>query len=270
MPLENLAEWLRCPNCADLLFATAPLTLGCSAGHRFDVNKRGYVTLVNAKSTTLGDTAEMLADRADLLHSGAYAPIVDALTELLPESPVRRVLDAGCGTGYYLNCILDRLPDAQALALDRSPAAVRMATRSRANVVGLVADTWEPWPIRDGVCDVMINVFAPRNPAEFARVTAQRGSLLVVVPRSNHLSELRAATDMLSVPEGKAAHVEHQLSTYFRKSETLQVQFTLALAPGQAHLLRQMGPSAHHHDNQHQPAPASVTVSVDVIRFVRL
>jgi 23S rRNA (guanine745-N1)-methyltransferase len=266
--MEQLAEWLRCPNCAEPLLPTAALTLGCSAGHRFDVNKRGYVTLVNSRNATVGDTAQMLTDRADLLRSGAYTPIVDALTQLLPsnaQSP--RVLDAGCGSGYYLGRILDQRPGAHALALDRSSAAVRMATRSRPNVVGLVADTWEPLPIRDGVCDVILNVFAPRNPAEFARVVAQDGSLLVVVPRSDHLSELRAATDMLAVPEGKATHVEQQLAGYFTRTGLLHVQYALALAHGQAELLRQMGPSAHHDNGKSGPTPASVTVSVDVIRF---
>jgi 23S rRNA (guanine745-N1)-methyltransferase len=267
MPMERLAEWLRCPNCAEPLFPTAALTLGCSAGHRFDVNKRGYITLVSSRNATAGDTAQMLADRADLLHSGAYAPIVDALTQLLPETQAPRVLDAGCGSGYYLSRVLDQRPHARALALDRSPAAVRMATRSRPNIVGLVADTWEPLPIRDGTCDVILNVFAPRNPAEFARVVARDGSLLVVVPRPDHLSELRAATDMLSVPEGKAVHVEQQLSGYFSQRDVLHVQYGLALAHGQAELLRQMGPSAHHDNTRRGPAPSSVTVSVDVIRF---
>jgi 23S rRNA (guanine745-N1)-methyltransferase len=267
MSMERLAEWLRCPNCAEPLLATAALTLGCSAGHRFDVNKRGYVTLVNSRNATVGDTAQMLADRAELLHSGAYLPIVDALAQLLPDTPAPRVLDAGCGSGYYLGQVLDHRPDGQALALDRSPAAVRMATRSRPSVVGLVADTWEPLPIRDGVCDVILNVFAPRNPAEFARVLAQDGALLVVVPRSNHLSELRAATDMLSVPDGKASHVEQQLAAYFRLSGILHVQYALALAHGQAELLRQMGPSAHHDNAANSPAPSNVTISVDVIRF---
>lgn len=270
MPMERLAEWLRCPNCTEPLVPTAPLTLGCSAGHRFDVNKRGYVTLVNSRSATVGDTAQMLADRADLLRSGAYAPIVDALTRLLPEAQAPRVLDAGCGSGYYLSRILERRPDAHALALDLSPTAVRMATRSSPNVAGLVADTWEPLPIRDGVCDLILNVFAPRNPDEFARVIAQDGSLLVVVPRSDHLSELRAATDMLSVPEGKAAHVEQQLSGHFTQRAVLHVQYGLELADGQAELLRQMGPSAHHDNTRNGQTPTRVTVSVDVMRFARL
>jgi len=170
MALEQLASWLRCPNCFQPLAPTAALTIGCDSGHRFDVNKRGYVTLVDAKSTTGGDTAEMLTDRAEFLDSGAYSPIAQAVVRLLAGRRSARVLDAGCGTGYYLRQVLSHLPEARGLALDRASAAVRLATRSSERINGLVADTWQALPVRDGVSDVVLNIFSPRNPPEFQRV----------------------------------------------------------------------------------------------------
>lgn len=268
--LEPLAEWLRCPNCFKDLSPTAALTLGCANGHRFDVNKRGYATLVNERSTTSGDTLEMLTDRASLLGSGAYAPIADALVELVPTTDRLRVLDAGCGTGYYLGSVLDARRGSRGLAMDRSAAAVRIATRSRASIVGLVADTWQQLPIRDAVCDVVLNVFAPRNAAEFARVSRPDGALLVVVPRPDHLAELREETGMLTVPADKVQHVTEQLSGTFEPAGNTMVRYTLDLKPGHARLLQQMGPSAHHTSTDDSAALEAVTVSVDVIRFTRL
>jgi len=270
MALELLAQWLRCPNCFEPLSPTADLTIGCATGHRFDVNKRGYVTLVTTRNATSGDTLAMLNDRAALLGSGAYAPIVDALIGLLPEMEAPRVLDAGCGTGYYLARILEKRARSQGLALDRSPAAVRMATRAGSSIHGLVADTWEPLPIRDGVCDVILNVFAPRNASEFSRVLTDSGTMLVVVPRPEHLRELRVATDMLSIPAGKPAHVAEQLAGYFTQSGHASVTFTLPLVAGQAELLREMGPSAHHEKHEDASPPRAVSVAVDVLRFTRL
>jgi 23S rRNA (guanine745-N1)-methyltransferase len=270
MSLEQLARWLRCPNCGADLFPTAQLTIGCASGHRFDVNKRGYVTLVNTRGASTGDTAQMLNDRATVLNSGAYSPIVDALLALLPLDSGPRVLDAGCGTGYYLRRVLEASADATGLALDRSPVAVRIATRTDDRVSGLVADTWQPLPIRNAVSDVILNVFAPRNPAEFHRVLRAGGSLLVVVPKVGHLHELRQNTQMLTVPDGKLEHVEAQLAPLFRPSECIPVEFRLPLGSGHAELLREMGPSAFHELTPAQREPSAVTVSVDVVCFDRV
>jgi len=273
--LTRLAEWLRCPNCFAPLEPTGELTIGCALGHRFDVNKRGYVTLVNARSITSGDTAQMLDDRAALLGSGAYAPVVDALLGLLPRD-AERVVDAGCGTGYYLMQALQARTAASGLALDRSTAAVRLATRSSERISGLVADTWAPLPIRDATADVIFNIFAPRNPAEFQRILRPGGVVIVVVPRANHLEELREAVPMLSVPANKAEHLEQQLADRFRLEGHSSVVYPLSLAAGQAELLREMGPSAHHPFASESEAafarmtPQSATVSVDVLRFARL
>lgn len=270
MSLESLAQWLRCPNCGEDLVPTARLTLGCTSGHRFDVNKRGYVTLVSAYGVPAGDTAQMLADRATILNSGVYSPIVDALLALLPATRDLRILDAGCGTGYYLHQALRARAGATGLAFDRSPAAVRLAVRQDESVNGLVADTWQPFPVRDGVCDVIMNVFAPRNPTEFHRVLRADGSLLVVMPRAHHLHELRAATGMLSVPAGKVEHVAQQLAPLFAQRQRTPLEFTVPLDDGQAELLRDMGPSAFHGHGPAQRDLPAVTVAVDVMRFARV
>nr|WP_308468679.1 methyltransferase domain-containing protein [Glaciibacter superstes] len=234
---------------------------------------------MSTRSATAGDTAQMLADRAALLDSGAYAPVVDALLDALPRD-TSRIVDAGCGTGYYLARALESRTAASGLALDRSAAGVRLAMRSSDRVSGLVADTWEPLPIRDSIADVVLNVFAPRNPGEFNRILRPGGSLIIIVPRDRHLRELREGARMLSVPADKAEHLEQQLAAQFSADSRVTVEYSLPLAAGQAELLREMGPSAYHptlcdesvHENEAASGwmpPQSVTVSVDVLRFTR-
>src|SRR3954451_19714723 len=192
--LPRLAGWLRCPACAADLEAFAPLTLACATGHRHDVNKRGYASLLGGGTKLLGDTAEMLDARDLVLESGAYSPIADAVATAAAFGLAAgglaagglaagvtdggRVLDAGAGTGDYLRGSLAASPSALGLALDLSPQAVARAVRSSVRIDGIVADTWRPLPVRTEVADVVLDVFAPRNLAEFHRVLRPEGTLV--------------------------------------------------------------------------------------------
>ncbi|GAA4154454.1 rRNA (guanine-N1)-methyltransferase [Gryllotalpicola daejeonensis] len=259
----------------------APPVLGCESGHRFDVNKRGYVSLLPSRTRVVGDSAEMLDERAALLASGAYDPIREALIAAVRPAEPRTVLDSGTGTGWYLHGLLDALEAAGApargLASDLSPAAVQRAVRERADVEGLVADVHAPLPIRDAMADACTVVFAPRNPPEFARVLRPGVVLVIVVPRADHLAELRAVSGMLDVPEGKAGSVEASLAPWFSAASAQHVTYALELTADRARQLQGMGPSAHHLGRS--PAdvssaigralPEAATVSVDVLAFTR-
>ena len=128
--LTRLASWLRCPVCGRDLEPVGRLTLGCAEGHRHDVNKRGYVSLLGGGSKHVGDSAAMLDARDLVLEGGAYAPIAAAVAALAQPAPGSRILDAGAGTGYYLRTVLSTAADATGLAMDLSPAAVARAVRS--------------------------------------------------------------------------------------------------------------------------------------------
>lgn len=267
--LERLASWLRCPVCGADLSPVDRLVLGCPSGHRHDVNKRGYLSLTGA-SKHVGDSAAMLDARDAVLESGLYSPIASAVAAAIPPA-ASRIVDAGAGTGHYLRAVLAARPDAIGLALDLSPAAVGRASRSSDRIDGLVADTWRPLPLRDAVCDAVLDIFAPRNLPEFARALRPGGSLIVVVPRAAHLRSLRAATPMLDVPADKAddviaaAEPLYALLTREHVSEPLPVDDAIRSA------LIGMGPSAHHVETE--PAvdahalPSETRLDVDVLHF---
>ncbi|MFF1879322.1 putative RNA methyltransferase [Leifsonia sp. NPDC058230] len=279
MTIDTLAPWLRCPVCAEPLERVERLTLGCASGHRFDVNKRGFVNLVAGGTGLIGDSAEMLDARETILESGLYSPISNALAAL---GAGTRVLDAGVGTGYYLRAVLAAHPDARGLAMDLSPTAVARAVRASPGIDGLVADTWRPLPIRDGVCDVILDVFAPRNLPEFHRILKPAGSLLVVVPLHDHLAELRAGGRMLEVPADKAAAIVASAAPKFTLREHRAIRATIPLTDATGAALIAMGPSAHHPgpgpeaDAPGSPAPvrqavpSTATLAVDVLHLVRI
>lgn len=248
MSLQTLSEWLRCPNCFLPLSPAGTLTLCCGSGHSFDVNKRGYVSLAGNASGLIGDSVSMVDARALFLEAGWYQPLRERLAERVAAEKPARVLDIGCGTGYYLQGILAHSPAVRALGMDLSPVAVRRTVSGQTNVDGLVADVWSPLPVRDATADVIINVFAPRNASEFHRVLREDGMLVVVVPQASHLRELRASGLTLDVPANKGAHLSDALSPAFELETRDELSSVLTLEPAQASALIGMGPSSHHTD----------------------
>ena len=273
------STWLRCPNCFLDLSQVDVHVYGCAAGHRFDRAKHGYLTLLAPRAPrTIGDDRAMLAARAALLEGGAFAPIaaalVDAVRSTLPTtSPAPlRIADLGCGTGYYSAALARALPEAVFLLADRSPDAVRASLREQPDATGVVLDIWRALPVRDAVVDVALNVFAPRNGAEFARILRHDGRLFVVVPTDAHLRELRAEGALLDVPTGKADRVAAQLAVVGLTARSVTpVEYTIDADASTRALLADMGPSAHHAAELSPAGDANgsrtVTVSVELLVF---
>lgn len=269
--------WLRCPNCLLDLGAIDQRTFGCATGHRFDLSKHGIVTLLPPRAPkTIGDDRSMLDARATLLESGAYAPIAMAIVDAVSSAGMNgstdapRVADLGCGTGYYSAFLGGAIHAAEFLLADRSADAVRMSRRAIPSSTGVVLDTWRPLPLRDDVADVVLDVFAPRNPPEFARILRPGGVVVVVVPTAEHLHELRDEGAMLDVPAEKAELVAERFGEAgLTRRARIAVSYVLDASAETQALLVDMGPAAHHADRR--PAPridgATVTVSVDVLVF---
>jgi SAM-dependent methyltransferase len=273
MSLQTLSEWLRCPVCFFALAPHEPLALVCPSGHSFDVNKRGYVTLLRSQGL-IGDSTAMLDARDTFLNAGWYSPLRHAVTSAVASKSPHSIVDIGCGTGYYLGGVLELAPDARALAVDLSPAAVSRTVRALSRTDGLVADVWSPLPIQDAAADVVLNVFAPRNAPEFARVLRPDGLLVVVIPQSSHLRELRDLGLALGVQEDKATVLIDSLAPYFAVDSRQQLVDELRLTPDEIRALVGMGPSAHHQRAGADLLDASeqhrVTTAFEVLGFRRL
>nr|WP_228531337.1 methyltransferase domain-containing protein [Micromonospora sp. ANENR4] len=267
---------MRCPVCAEPLTETTAGTaraLRCPRGHSFDIARQGYVNLLAGRAPHAGDSAEMVAARADFLAAGHYDAVAAALAttavRVADVDPYPLVVDAGAGTGHYLAAVLAALPDAAGLALDVSKPALRRAARAHPRAAAALADTWQRLPLADRSTAVLLNVFAPRNGPEFHRVLDPGGALLVVTPAADHLTELVDALDLLRVDPDKADRVAGSLGAHFAEESATGHRARLALTRAEVTTLVGMGPSAWHADPQRLaariaalPDPVPVTLSV--------
>lgn len=277
--LDGVMECLACPHCGGSLESTGP-TLRCPSGHSFDIARRGYVNLLPGDAVTgTADTPSMVAARAAFLERGHYAPLARALAGAASRQvPAGQgcVVDAGAGTGYYLAAVLDRLPGRSGLALDISKHAAARAARAHARIGAAVTDTWRQLPVRDEAADLVLDVFAPRNAAEFARILRPKGVLLVVTPTERHLGELVGMLGLLTVDERKQERLSLAFADGFSLVEANDLEWTLALSPADVRSAVQMGPSARHvaasvleEKTRGLETPVTATASVTVTEYRR-
>ena len=197
----------------------------CEDGHSFDFAKEGYLYLLlpsERHSKDPGDNKEMVLARKSFLDKDFYAPLADAVCEIIRlhfgNKPVT-LIDAGTGTGYYLNKIISsRTEQASAnndynpqkhslrgandvinlglrdvyLAVDISKHAVRHAAKSNPLAECCVASAFN-LPFPDRCADVVTCMFSPYAMSEYRRVLKKDGILIVASPCENHLIELRRA-----------------------------------------------------------------------------
>ncbi|MGI8457028.1 MAG: putative RNA methyltransferase [Propionibacteriaceae bacterium] len=258
--LDTVLDLLACPHCGGALTAHGP-TLVCPDGHAFDVARQGYVNLLPRAAPASADTAAMVSARERFLDTGGYDPVLTALDQAIGDGSV--LVDAGAGPGWYLQRLLAGRAGVRGLALDISVPAVRRAARRHPRLGAAVADTWRQLPVRDAVADVMLSVFAPRNPAEFARVLRPGGRLVVVAAQPDHLARLRDRFGLLAVEPDKQQRLESGLAAAFEVVEVIRVAFPLTLDPAMVRDLIGMGPNAFHPTRTRPPdGPLEVTAAV--------
>jgi 23S rRNA (guanine745-N1)-methyltransferase len=270
--LADVVPYLRCPVCGTGLSA-AGQALRCAHGHSFDAARQGYVQLSAGRVVHAGDSPAMVDARTNFLGRGHYDFISTALARAAAGG-TGLVLDAGAGTGYHLGVVLDSGPDLVGLALDASRAALGRAVRAHSRIGAVRCDTWQPLPVLAGQVGVLLNVFAPRNAAEFARVLRPDGRLLVVTPTGEHLTELVSALGLLQVDPAKEERVADRLGGQFTPLDEEVLVAELALDHGEVGALVGMGPSAWHADADKLAAaidglrePVRVTASVRLARY---
>lgn len=242
---------LTCPLCKSA-FKQSGAALTCARGHSFDIAREGYINLLSQKRS--GDTKDMARARRAFLEQGHYQPLSDAINALLLahlehiSRPVH-ILDAGCGEGYYLarlRAALAAHADTRAIGIDTSKEAIRQAAKRSPESLFVVADLWQGLVIADSSLHLLLNIFAPRNAPEFARVTLPGALLLIVIPRPEHLLNLRKTLGLLDIEDQKQQHIEEQFAKWFDVRALSDVTYTMQLSQQAVQQLVMMTPNYWH------------------------
>ncbi len=245
---------LMCPLCKEELIRVGN-AFRCSRGHSYDIAREGYVNLLLANqkaSASPGDTKEMAASRRAFLDKGYYAPLSDRINFLIAEevqgneAAGMTILDAGCGEGYYLHRLMQALRHGKdGYGLDISKEAIKLAARYK-NACFVVASIHQPLPFASSSLDVVLNVFAPRNPAEFARVLRPGGRTLVVVPAEGHLAALHDALGLPRIDGDKERRAVADFDGALVPTRSETMRYRRALSSDDVLRLIQMTPTFWH------------------------
>lgn len=267
--------------------------LVCPNAHSFDIAREGYVNLLrqHKKARIQGDDKAMLRARRAFLRRGHYAPVAAAINRVLHDFMPHYanaapfwVADLGCGEGYYLEQFMlqppvERADVVRCCGFDLSKDAVRMAAKLNKTSAFAVADINGQIPLADQSMHMLLNIFAPRNAAEFARVLKPGALLLVVIPTDDHLHEWRLALaqrgfNVLGIEPEKKQRIYEQFAADFEPEQMENVCYTIELAPDDMENLLRMTPNYWHIpeaelQQARQQAPMHTTVSVQILALRR-
>ena len=187
-----------------------------------------------------------------------------------------RVVDVGCGEGYYLGMVCSHLLESgthpvECLGVDSSREACRLAARRYPDIQFAVSDLKDFIPVAEASVDLLLDIFAPRSAAEFRRVLAADGRLLVVIPQPDHLRELQATLPLIGIEADKAGRVAQRLQPGLHVDSRESIRYTLSLPPEDVGDLVRMSPS-HRHLTAPLELPSTfttVTVAVEILTFRR-
>lgn len=174
----------------------------CEKNHSFDISEKNHVNLLLAnqkKTKDPGDNKEMMDNRTNFLNKGYYQKFSEGLNEAVEDNlkpNVEFILDAGCGEGYFISMLKNKLSsnidraNINYYGVDISKSAIKNATRRDKTINFAVGSNFN-LPILDNSLDCVIRNFAPGEAKEFNRVLKFHGKLIIITPGVDHLFELK-------------------------------------------------------------------------------
>ena len=205
-----------------------------------------------------GDSGDAVRGRRAFLAAGHFDRLSDQVNEAVAtqltggSGTACRILDAGCGEGFYLRRLRERLPHRPESActcwgVDISRPAISLASRADRAGQYAVGSTFR-LPVLTGAIDVAYRVFAPSDAAQLRRVLRPDGRLVVVMPGPHHLQSLRhlvyeSPREHSQEPvtlEGFRCLGQTRLTYPLRLRDPGQVQALVAMTPYRWHVSAEM------------------------------
>ena len=189
---------LVCPVCGERL-EVLPGRVVCPRAHSYDRSRRGYYNLLTGKGGGVhGDNREMVLARRAFLSYGYYSQLSDLVSSLALKytAPRGRLIDLGCGEGYYTSAIEEAIfardGESSVWAYDISKEAVSEVYKKNKRIHLAVFGSYH-MPVADGSLDTAVNMFSPLALSETLRILCDGGIFIMAIPAEEHLYELKCA-----------------------------------------------------------------------------
>ena len=193
--------------------------------HCFDFSSDGYLSFPGNSG---GDSKAAVAARRSFLEKNYYLPAAEGICETVKKyiTGSATVVDAGCGEGYYtsrLSCLAD-----MTVGFDLSKFACATAAKSakregRDNLIYSTASVFE-LPLKDGVADSVVNIFAPCAEDECCRILRDGGYLFVVGAGKDHLMGLKRAIYEDTYENGERADLPKNMTMVERRTVHFEIE----------------------------------------------
>lgn len=179
------------------------------------------------------------------LEAGYFEPVTDAISACVngcmdsSATEPYRLLDIGCGEGYYLRQLAPTLNGQWLTAgLDIAKDGVQMAAKRSGHDITWVCASSARLPVMNESLDVLLRVFAPSDPTQTERVLKKHGLLVIVTPAAHHLYEIKSALynsvklhQKPVLPEGFTQILEREVSFTLSLTQPDHIQALLRMTP---------------------------------------
>jgi 23S rRNA (guanine745-N1)-methyltransferase len=254
-----------CPVCGgSLQLHQSGKTYTCQNQHSFDLAKEGYLNLLPVQhkhSKEPGDSKQMMTARREFLEAGFYEPMAKTVAMMINANRTvgqnMRLLDLGCGEGYYSRKIASYCNHHEQIALhgiDIAKFAIAAAAKKQPNARFIVASS-NRLPYPDQYFDFVLRVFAPSDDDELKRVLKSSGHLLTVTPGPRHLWQLKE----FIYAEVKEHASESLVPQGFERLTAQRISYKITPNPQQRMALLQMTPFAWRANESVQQSLSSVS-----------
>lgn len=219
----------QCPICHGTLEIERPASMICQNRHCFNLAKDGYINfLPNQKQTKY--QKELFESRRIVFENGYYEPLAMEICNLIGTytsgKDTCRIMDMGCGEGYYEGVIKQQIKEAEVFAFDNVKEAIRMGARKYRGINWIVGNL-AGLPVQEKVADIILEIFAPSNYTEFERILKEDGYLLKVIPGKGYLKELRSCIENQE-QDSEKKYTSQSVETYFGEHMRLVERKTIS------------------------------------------
>jgi len=216
---STMSDWLRIRSAPADQTAGGVLDAGCGEGYFTRAVARALADVGWAPSEA-NDTPSVELTRTVLpVTGGAFSPHI-----------------------YSIDLARDAVSMAARYARSAPDADAPVERTVERQMMWLVANIKERLPFADASIGAIMNVFAPHNAVEFARILAPGGLLLLVIPTPTHLLTARAPLQLLDIEPNKRLRLLTQLEDDFVLAHEQSLTYSMALDAAAQSDLRMMAP----------------------------